>query len=108
MEASADTGLQEVSLATARACEERIQIVRKFYQEKGYRVCSGFQFGCELVLYADDPSRVHSDYCVHVVPEGKLPYRIFPVLVEIHLPLMSQYPLFAIAPVTQTAYWIGA
>jgi tRNA splicing endonuclease len=24
----------------------------------------------ELVLYADDPSRVHSDFCVHVVPEG--------------------------------------
>ena len=51
--------------------EERVQIVRKHYQDKGYRVHSGLQFGCELVLYADDPSKVHSDFCVHVVPEGK-------------------------------------
>jgi tRNA splicing endonuclease len=50
--------------------ENRIQIVREHFQRKGYRVHSGLQFGCELVLYADDPSRVHSDFCVHVVPEG--------------------------------------
>ena len=57
---------------TARATqwEERVRIVRKHYEDKGYRVHSGLQFGCELVLYADDPSRVHSDFCVHVVPEG--------------------------------------
>ena len=45
--------------------------MREHYEEKGYRVHSGLQFGCELVLYADDPSKVHSDFCVHVVPEGK-------------------------------------
>ncbi len=50
--------------------EERIAIVRDHYVGKGYRVHSGLQFGCELVLYADDPSRVHSDFCVHIVPYG--------------------------------------
>ena len=54
--------------------EERVRIVREHYEEKGYRVHSGLQFGCELVLYADDPSKVHSDFCVHVVPEGKSVY----------------------------------
>jgi len=52
--------------------EERVLVVRQHYEDKGYRVHSGLQFGCELVLYADDPSKVHSDFCVHVVPEGKL------------------------------------
>jgi tRNA splicing endonuclease len=51
--------------------EERILLVRKHYESKGYRAHSGLQFGVELVLYADDPSRVHSDFCVHVVREGK-------------------------------------
>jgi len=51
--------------------EERIRIVRDHFERKGYRVHSGLQFGCELVLYADDPDRVHSDFCVHVVPAGK-------------------------------------
>lgn len=50
--------------------ELRVRIVRKHFEAKGYRVHSGLQFGCELVLYADDPSRVHSDFCVHVVREG--------------------------------------
>ena len=50
--------------------EERVYIVRKHYEEKGYRVHSGLQFGCELVLYADDPGKVHSDFCVHVLPQG--------------------------------------
>jgi tRNA splicing endonuclease len=50
--------------------ESRVRIVRKHFEAKGYRVHSGLQFGCELVLYADDPSRVHSDFCVHVVQEG--------------------------------------
>lgn len=49
--------------------EQRIQILRKHFEAKGYRVHSGLQFGCELVLYADDPSRVHSDFCVHLVDE---------------------------------------
>jgi hypothetical protein len=53
--------------------EERIAIVRDHYVRKGYRVHSGLQFGCELVLYADDPSRVHSDFCVHIVPYGMCP-----------------------------------
>jgi len=50
--------------------EERVLIVRRHFERKGYRVHSGLQFGCELVLYADDPSKVHSDFCVHVVPQG--------------------------------------
>ena len=45
-------------------------MVRRHFEAKGYRVHSGLQFGCELVLYADNPSLVHSDFCVHVVPEG--------------------------------------
>ncbi len=46
--------------------KERTSLVREFYTKKGYRVHSGLQFGCELVLYADIPSRVHSDFCVHI------------------------------------------
>lgn len=61
---------QEVADAS-KDWEERVLIVRRHFECKGYRVHSGLQFGCELVLYADDPSRVHSDFCVHVVPEGK-------------------------------------
>ena len=49
--------------------EERIQILRQHFETKGYRVHSGLQFGCELVLYADDPDNVHSDFCVHLVNE---------------------------------------
>ena len=49
-----------------------MKIVRVHFEQKGYRVHSGLQFGCELVLYADDPQRVHSDFCVHVVCEGEL------------------------------------
>ncbi len=45
---------------------ERISIARKHFMKKGYRVHSGLQFGCELVLYADLPSKVHSDFCVHI------------------------------------------
>lgn len=52
--------------------EEKVKIVRVHFEQKGYRVHSGLQFGCELVLYADDPQRVHSDFCVHVVCEGEL------------------------------------
>lgn len=63
--------MTEYTTTAAIAWEERVQIVRRYYESKGYRVHSGLQFGCELVLYADDPSKVHSDFCVHVVPEGK-------------------------------------
>jgi len=48
--------------------EQHINIVRRHFSNKGYRVHSGLQFGCELVLYADNPGRVHSDFCVHVLP----------------------------------------
>lgn len=48
--------------------EDRAAIARQHFSRKGYRVHSGLQFGCELVLYADSPGRVHSDFCVHVVP----------------------------------------
>jgi tRNA intron endonuclease, catalytic C-terminal domain len=62
------------SSAAAAACavawEERVQRVREHYERKGYRVRSGLQFGCELVLYADDLGSVHSDFCIHVVPQG--------------------------------------
>jgi tRNA splicing endonuclease len=53
--------------------EDRLKIVRQIYESRSYRVHSGIQFGCELVLYADDPRKVHSDFCVHVVPEGACP-----------------------------------
>jgi tRNA splicing endonuclease len=61
--------------------EERIQILRKHFQKKGYRVHSGLQFGCELVLYADDPGRVHSDFCVHLVDE-RMDWRTMQTLVR--------------------------
>ena len=35
--------------------ERKVSIVKKYYQMKGYRVHSGLQFGCELVLYVDAP-----------------------------------------------------
>lgn len=50
--------------------EHRLALVQQHYQSLGYRVHSGLQFGCEFVLYADDPSRVHSDFCVLVVAAG--------------------------------------
>ncbi|KAL3805284.1 hypothetical protein HJC23_008991 [Cyclotella cryptica] len=51
----------------AQTLEGRIAIARNHFEQKGYRVHSGLQFGCELVLYADSPGRVHSDFCVVVV-----------------------------------------
>ena len=64
--------------------EERIDIVRKHFQNKGYRVHSGLQFGVELVLYSDIPSKVHSDFCVHVPQDknGKLDWRMIQTLVR--------------------------
>uniref|UniRef100_A0A7S0C490 tRNA-intron lyase n=1 Tax=Proboscia inermis TaxID=420281 RepID=A0A7S0C490_9STRA len=58
---------KSVDLSAAR----RIEIVREYFERKGYRVHSGLQFGAELTLYADSPGRVHSDFCVHVVPPGE-------------------------------------
>lgn len=76
----ADAGKEPRSLSH----EERVVIARAHYERKGYRVHSGLQFGCELVLYADDPSRVHSDFCVHVTsgPEGRVDWRTVQTLVR--------------------------
>jgi tRNA splicing endonuclease len=52
--------------------DQLIDIARRHFQQKGYRVHSGLQFGCELVLYADSPGLVHSDFCVVVVGPGEL------------------------------------
>jgi len=54
-------------METSLSHEERCVIAKKHFQRKGYRVHSGLQFGCELVLYADDPGKVHSDFCVSLV-----------------------------------------
>lgn len=51
--------------------EKKVEFVKLHYQEKGYRVHSGLQFGVELVLYADRPELVHSDFCIHVIRDGK-------------------------------------
>ncbi|KAL9190439.1 hypothetical protein ACHAXT_007650 [Thalassiosira profunda] len=48
----------------------RVSLVRAHFARKGYCVHSGLQFGVALVLYADDPSKVHSDFCVHVPEDG--------------------------------------
>ena len=60
--------------------EEKVAFVRRYYENKGYRVHSGLQFGCELVLYADDPQRVHSDFCIHVVRDGEFSTTEFPTV----------------------------
>mmetsp|Transcript_1011 Transcript_1011/g.1375 ORF Transcript_1011/g.1375 Transcript_1011/m.1375 type:complete len:144 (-) Transcript_1011:238-669(-) len=67
-----------------RTDSDNISITRTHFTNKGYRVHSGLQFGCELVLYADDPSRVHSDFCVHVVPpDGSLDWRMIQTLTRL-------------------------
>ena len=63
------TSIPESAESTTET-DDRLKFVRRHYEAKGYRVHSGLQFGCEFVLYADDPSRVHSDFCIHVVNEG--------------------------------------
>eukprot|EP00985_Skeletonema_marinoi_P008523 scaffold3879_cov90-Skeletonema_marinoi.AAC.3 len=63
---------------------DHISITRTHFANKGYRVHSGLQFGCELVLYADEPGRVHSDFCVHVVPpDGNLDFRMIQTLTRL-------------------------
>ena len=60
----------------ARKHEELIAHAREHYTNLGYRVHSGLQFGCELVLYADHPQFVHSDFCVLVLPaDGRVDWR---------------------------------
>ena len=44
-----------VDCSGSKIWEDKVTIVRKFYETKGYRVHSGLQFGCELVLYVDSP-----------------------------------------------------
>ena len=74
---SGKSDLQEVAVSTSiqndRSSQlshnDRISIARGHFVKKGYRVHSGLQFGCELVLYADIPSKVHSDFCVHIPAE---------------------------------------
>eukprot|EP00804_Cyclotella_cryptica_P014968 CCRYP_000582-RA/>CCRYP_000582-RA protein AED:0.03 eAED:0.03 QI:89/1/1/1/0/0.33/3/2671/166 len=67
----------------AQTLEGRIAIARNHFEQKGYRVHSGLQFGCELVLYADSPGRVHSDFCVVVVgPEERFDWRRIQTLVR--------------------------
>mmetsp|Transcript_22014 Transcript_22014/g.45849 ORF Transcript_22014/g.45849 Transcript_22014/m.45849 type:complete len:137 (-) Transcript_22014:910-1320(-) len=63
--------------------DDHIDIARKHFEKKGYRVHCGLQFGCELVLYADDPDKVHSDFCVHVVgPGNRIDWRTLQTLVR--------------------------
>jgi tRNA splicing endonuclease len=59
-----------MGILEATEWEAKVSFVRRHYEKKGYRVHSGLQFGCELVLYADDPARVHSDFCIHVLRAG--------------------------------------
>ena len=63
---------EQQSLVHQKQHEQHINIVRRHFSNKGYRVHSGLQFGCELVLYADNPGRVHSDFCVHVLPPSRV------------------------------------
>lgn len=62
--------------------KERTVLVKEYYVKRGYRVHSGLQFGCELVLYADMPSRVHSDFCVHIPDATRLDWMAIQVLVR--------------------------
>jgi hypothetical protein len=50
-----------------------IAIVRRHFERKGYHVRSSLQFGCKLVLYANSPGRVHSDFCIRVPPPPPSP-----------------------------------
>eukprot|EP00526_Cylindrotheca_closterium_P026133 CAMPEP_0113623800 /NCGR_PEP_ID=MMETSP0017_2-20120614/12253_1 /TAXON_ID=2856 /ORGANISM="Cylindrotheca closterium" /LENGTH=62 /DNA_ID=CAMNT_0000533779 /DNA_START=14 /DNA_END=202 /DNA_ORIENTATION=- /assembly_acc=CAM_ASM_000147 len=54
--------------------EDKINVVKEHFIRKGYRVHSGLQFGSELVLYSDDPSKVHSDFCVYIIGDGAPTY----------------------------------
>ena len=76
--------IRTMASSTSLTHEERIAIVRRHYEGKGYRVHSGLQFGCELVLYSDSPGRVHSDFCVHVPPDrvGTMDWRTLQTLVR--------------------------
>jgi len=51
--------------------EEKVEFVKRNYEQMGYRVHSGLQFGAELVLYADRPDLVHSDFCINVTRDDE-------------------------------------
>eukprot|EP00978_Attheya_sp_CCMP212_P000145 scaffold280_cov50-Attheya_sp.AAC.2 len=81
--ADTETEPQGNKMACDLTEEERIDIVRKHFEAKGYRVHSGLQFGVELVLYSDSPTKVHSDFCVHVVSsDGRVDWRVMQTLVR--------------------------
>mmetsp|Transcript_18917 Transcript_18917/g.39373 ORF Transcript_18917/g.39373 Transcript_18917/m.39373 type:complete len:152 (+) Transcript_18917:19-474(+) len=48
--------------------DETENVLRDHYKNLGYRVHSGLQFGTTLVLYADSPNLVHSDFAVLHTP----------------------------------------
>lgn len=76
--------------------EEIVAIVRRHFEAKNYRVHSGLQFGGELVLYADSPGKVHSDFCVHVVVGGRLDWRTMQTMArsmpDLHKTLILAHP----------------
>ncbi len=80
--------------------DERVLLAREYFQKKGYRVHSGLQFGCELVLYADDPDRVHSDFCVHVVEDARVNWMTIQTLARSMAILHKQLIIFDIKPVS--------
>lgn len=92
------------ALQQSNAWEERVRIVRRHFENKGYRCHSGLQFGCELVLYADRPDLVHSDFCVHVIPEG---IRSFGRLFGQHYLLAECRPVFAYRHSTHIVYLLA-
>ncbi|KAL7474247.1 hypothetical protein ACHAW6_000230 [Cyclotella cf. meneghiniana] len=74
---------KQINFTMPQRVEDLIAIARNHFEQKGYRVHSGLQFGCELVLYADSPGRVHSDFCVLVVgPEEEFDWRRIQTLVR--------------------------
>jgi tRNA splicing endonuclease len=83
--------------------EERALIVRRHFERKGYRVHSGLQFGCELVLYADDPDKVHSDFCVHIVPtDSQVNWMQIQILARSMATLHKQLIIVNVHPTSRT------
>jgi len=81
---SSASSIKKPSVSNLLTHSDRIAITRHHFEEKGYRVHSGLQFGCELVLYADHPGKVHSDFCVHIVEnDGKIDWMTMQRLVRV-------------------------
>lgn len=81
--------------------EDRVSLARKHFERIGYRVHSGLQFGCELVLYADDPDKVHSDFCVHVVSNHRIDWMQLQGLARSMSTLHKQLIIVDILPTRQ-------